>query len=198
MTSSAGASSTTTCRRRRSGAETTVRRKYPGPHQVDQKASESASPTSPTIIRITPTAFTSSPETLASTAQVRIAPAAIKIRLTPIPMSLPSQPPKRLWLPSVLVSFVPPPVAVTVWPERDRDEEVLTPCHARTRHVRLRNDGVLGAVAGYTLDVGEETDATQLLAGIVDFLAANVRNHDRRRGRYRPRAREFTARRSGR
>jgi hypothetical protein len=40
MTSSAGASSTTTCRRRRSEPDTTVRRKYPGPHQVDQYASE--------------------------------------------------------------------------------------------------------------------------------------------------------------
>src|SRR2546425_8216533 len=48
--------------------------------------SEIRRPTPPTIIRITPTPLISSPETVASTAQVSIAPTAIRIRLTPTPI----------------------------------------------------------------------------------------------------------------
>src|SRR5512133_1035193 len=57
----------------------------PKPPQLDQNTSESTSPMPPTIIRITPTVPISRPEMLAFTANVRTAPIASRIKLTPIP-----------------------------------------------------------------------------------------------------------------
>jgi hypothetical protein len=51
--------------------------------------SESSRPTAPTIIRMTPIALMSTPDTEAFTAQVRTAPTAIKMRLTPMPIRPP-------------------------------------------------------------------------------------------------------------
>src|SRR5437879_4068558 len=61
-------------------------RRPPKPPQLDQKISESRQPTAPTTSRITPIRcrFTADVDVL--TAQARIAPAAIKIKLTPIPI----------------------------------------------------------------------------------------------------------------
>jgi hypothetical protein len=42
----------------------------------------------PTIIRMTPIVLMSTPDTVAVTAQVRMAPTAIKMRLTPMPMKI--------------------------------------------------------------------------------------------------------------
>src|SRR6266496_1734577 len=67
-------------------------RRPPKPPQLDQKISESRQPTAPTTSRMTPIRcrFTADVDVL--TAQARIAPAAIRIRLTPIPIrSPPSQ-----------------------------------------------------------------------------------------------------------
>src|SRR5439155_8557202 len=62
----------------------------PTPPHDDQNISDSSRPMAPTTIRITPIVLMSTPETVAFTAQVRIAPAAIRIRLTtmPIPSNL--------------------------------------------------------------------------------------------------------------
>ena len=59
----------------------------PTPPQLDQNIIERTRPIAPTTIRITPMVLMSRPETVALTAQVRIAPTAIRIRLTPIPIS---------------------------------------------------------------------------------------------------------------
>src|SRR5262249_41791002 len=52
----------------------------------DQKMSESSAPTAPTTSRIPPIVCSSMPLTVVLTAQIRIAPAATRIRVTPIPM----------------------------------------------------------------------------------------------------------------
>src|SRR5712691_11096098 len=64
---------------------------YPGPPQDDQKTIDSTRPMIPMISRITPTVWMLRPETVAVTAHVRIAPAAISSRLTPIPITPPSR-----------------------------------------------------------------------------------------------------------
>ena len=69
-------------RRTRCGAG----RRRPGRPRSTRTCIESRKPTTPTTIRITPTTWMSTPETVASTAQVRMAPVAIRIRLTPKPM----------------------------------------------------------------------------------------------------------------
>ena len=51
-----------------------------------RRSSESTRPMMPTINRITPTVWMLTPETVAVTAQVRIAPAAMRRMLTPTPM----------------------------------------------------------------------------------------------------------------
>src|SRR3954447_18108459 len=48
--------------------------------------SESSAPTAPTASKIQPTVCSSRPLTVALTAQIRMAPAAMSKRLTPIPM----------------------------------------------------------------------------------------------------------------
>ena len=58
----------------------------PKPPQLDQNTSDNINPTIPTTRRMTPTTWMFSPETVALTAQVKIAPAAINSRLTPVPM----------------------------------------------------------------------------------------------------------------
>src|SRR6266568_8091163 len=62
------------------------RRPQLGPPQLDQNIRDSSSPAAPTIMRITPTAWMLIPDVVALTAHVRIAPIAIRMRLTPIPM----------------------------------------------------------------------------------------------------------------
>ena len=57
------------------------------PPQDDQKIIESTRPRAPTTIRMTPIVWSSRPETVAFTAQVRIAPTAIRKMLTPRPIS---------------------------------------------------------------------------------------------------------------
>src|SRR5689334_2153349 len=59
------------------------------PPQLDQKIRLRSTPTAPTIRRIQPIATRSTPDTVASTAQTRIAPAASKTRLIPIPIPSP-------------------------------------------------------------------------------------------------------------
>src|SRR5215468_7305803 len=68
----------------------TVRRPpgAPAPPQLDQKIIESRAPTAPTTSRIQPIVCSSTPLTVALIAQIRIAPAATRTRLTPIPMNL--------------------------------------------------------------------------------------------------------------
>src|SRR3954452_12449983 len=56
------------------------------PRQLDQNTSDSRIPTPPTTIRITPTVLMSSPDTVVSTAHVRMAPAATRSKLTPMPI----------------------------------------------------------------------------------------------------------------
>src|SRR5436190_1078921 len=58
----------------------------PTPPQLDQKMSERSAPMAPTASRIQPIVCSSRPLTVALTAQIRMAPAAISTRLTPIPM----------------------------------------------------------------------------------------------------------------
>src|SRR5512132_2911429 len=70
----------------RSPSRITVVSRPPKPPQLDQKTSEMRPPTAPTTIRITPTVWRSTPDTSADTAHVRIAPTAIRMRLTPMPM----------------------------------------------------------------------------------------------------------------
>src|SRR5262245_22321629 len=60
----------------------------PKPPQLDQKIIDSSRPRAPTTMRITPIVWISRPDTLAFTAQVRMAPAAMRMMLTPIPMFL--------------------------------------------------------------------------------------------------------------
>src|SRR6266496_177866 len=55
------------------------------PPQDDQKIIEITRPMIPTTSRITPTVWMLTPETVAVTAQVRIAPAAMRRMLTPTP-----------------------------------------------------------------------------------------------------------------
>ncbi len=73
-----GPSSTVVVVRRRSAA--------PNPPQLDQNMRDRTMPIPPTIIRMIPIVLMLKPDVVALTAQVRIAPAAIRIRLTPIPM----------------------------------------------------------------------------------------------------------------
>ena len=54
---------------------------------LDQKMSESTSPTAPTTMRMTPTVLRLTPEAVAVTAHFRMAPTAMKMRLTLMPMS---------------------------------------------------------------------------------------------------------------
>src|SRR5262249_7889195 len=56
------------------------------PPQLDQKTIERTRLTMPTISRITPAAWMLRPETVASTAQIKTAPAAMRTRLIPTPM----------------------------------------------------------------------------------------------------------------
>src|SRR3954471_23730328 len=59
----------------------------PAPHQVRQSTSEIRKTTSPTTIRITPTTCGSTLPPSVLTAQVRIAPKAIRIRLITTPIA---------------------------------------------------------------------------------------------------------------
>ena len=59
----------------------------PTPPHDDQKIIESTRPRAPTIMRMTPIVWISRPETVAFTAQVRIAPTAMRKMLTPRPIS---------------------------------------------------------------------------------------------------------------
>src|SRR3954453_1136507 len=70
-----------------------------GPPQLDQKIKLRNAPTAPTISKIQPTVTRSTPDTVASTAQTRIAPAAIRSRLIPIPTSSPFLAVARVGLP---------------------------------------------------------------------------------------------------
>ena len=54
--------------------------------RLDQNINEIRPPARPTTMRITPTVLRSTFETLSVTAHVRIAPTAMRMRLTPIPM----------------------------------------------------------------------------------------------------------------
>ena len=60
-------------------------RHSPGRQNDDQNVSESSAPTAPTAIKIQPIVSRSTPLTVALTPHVRIAPAAMRMRLTPIP-----------------------------------------------------------------------------------------------------------------
>ena len=113
------------------GPVVTVRRKYPGPHQVDQNASERMKPTSPTIIRITPTALMSTPEVVALTAEVRIAPTAIRISLLRFPCR------------SLLLLVLPTMTAVSLFllgADRHGQEDVIAAHGGLPRCRRLRDD----------------------------------------------------------
>jgi hypothetical protein len=50
--------------------------------------SDRTRPIAPTTSRITPIVLMSTPETVAVTAQVRMAPAAMRMRLTPTPIEM--------------------------------------------------------------------------------------------------------------
>ena len=71
----------------RTGPPSTYAARRRKPPQLDQKIIEMTRPRRPTIIRITPIAFTSRPSASAVTPQVRIAPTAINRMLTEIPMA---------------------------------------------------------------------------------------------------------------
>ena len=81
----------------RTGPPSTYAARRRKPPQLDQKIIEMTRPRRPTIIRITPIAFTSRPSASAVTPQVRIAPTAINRMLTEIPMAV--LPPRRRTLP---------------------------------------------------------------------------------------------------
>src|SRR5579885_3781676 len=53
---------------------------------------DSSQPTAPTIMRMTPTVLRFTPDVVAVTAQVSTAPTAIRMRLTPMPMTPPEPP----------------------------------------------------------------------------------------------------------
>ena len=77
-----------------SRAEVRLRRTWcaggapPTPPQVDQNISDRTRPIAPTTIRMMPMVLMSRPDTVALTAQVRMAPTAIRIRLTPMPIEI--------------------------------------------------------------------------------------------------------------
>src|ERR1700709_121485 len=63
---------------------TSRRRTLPPPPREEAKNRDMTRPRAPTTIRITPTTWMLTPETVAVTAQVRIAPAARSTRLSPM------------------------------------------------------------------------------------------------------------------